>query len=319
MMPKLGTVLFILWIIALGTTPFYAENHIVRVAITIAMFSTMALSWNIIGGFAGYPSLATAAFVGVGSYVGAICQLQGVPMVGAWLMATLFVAVLSVAVGALLLRLKGHYFAIGSIVLVELFRLIVSSWSSLTGGGNGLNVPLLRWEPDEVAKLFLMIMLVLMVLAYVMNVLVKNHRLGFGLQCIRQNEDAADMVGVDTTKYKVIAFCLSTVLCGTVGAVYASWVGYIDPAESFQIVVTLKVAVMALLGGAGTVLGPVIGAATFIILEEVVWVNFLSWNRAILGVLIVILIFFLPHGILNLGLVSKIRKKVLARSRRSGS
>ncbi|WP_324752224.1 branched-chain amino acid ABC transporter permease [Roseovarius sp. Pro17] len=319
MMAKLGTLLFIIWIIVLGTTPFYAENHIVRVAITIAMFSTMAMSWNIIGGFAGYPSLATAAFVGVGSYVGAVSQINGVPMVAAWLLATLFVCILSAAVGALLLRLKGHYFAIGSIVLVELFRLIVSSWSSLTGGGNGLNVPILRWEPDEVAKLFLMVMLGLMVLAYIMNVLVKNHRLGFGLQCIRQNEDAADMVGVDTTKYKVIGFVLSTMLCGTVGAVYASWVGYIDPSESFQIVVTLKVPVMALLGGAGTVLGPVIGAATFIVLEELVWVNFLSWNRAILGVLIVILIFFLPHGILNIGLFSKLRRKAAAKSRKGDS
>lgn len=309
MMPRLGTVFFIAWIVVLGLTPLYAENYIVRAAITIAMFSTMALSWNIIGGYAGYPSLATAAFVGLGSYVGAVSQVNGVPMVAAWLLATIVVCVVSAAIGGLLLRLKGHYFAIGSIVLVELFRLIASSWSSVTGGGNGLNVPILRWEPSEVATLFLLVMVGLMILAYVMNVIVVKHRLGFGLQCVRQNEDAADMVGVNSIKYKVIGFMLSTMLCGTVGAVYASWVGYIDPTESFQIVLTLKVAVMALLGGAGTVLGPVIGAGTFVILEEVVWVNFLNWNRAILGVLIVILIFFLPHGILNLRLFSALTRK----------
>lgn len=307
MMVRTGTLLFIVWIVILGTTPLYAENYIVRAAIIIAMYSTLALSWNVIGGFAGYPSLATAAFVGLGSYVGAISQVHGVPMVAAWLLATLAVAIVSVAIGVLLLRLKGHYFAIGSIVLVELFRLIASSWSSVTGGGNGLNVPLLRWDPDTVARLFLLIMLGLMVIAFVMNVLVKRHRLGFGLECIRQNEDAADMVGVDTTKYKVIGFMLSTLLCGTVGAVYASWVGYIDPSESFNILLTLKVPVMVLLGGPGTLLGPVIGAGTFVILEELVWVNFLSWNRAILGVLIVILIFFLPHGILKIGIFSRFR------------
>jgi len=309
MMSRFAAVLFVVWIIILATTPFYAENYIVRAAIMIAMFSTLALSWNIIGGFGGYPSLATAAFVGLGNYVGAVSQVNGISMVAAWLLATLVVSVVAAGIGGLLLRLKGHYFAIGSIVLVELFRLIASSWSSVTGGGNGLNLPLLRWDPDDVGQFFLMVMLGLMVLAFTMNVIVKNHRLGFGLQCIRQNEDAADMVGVDTTRYKVIGFVLSAFLCGTVGAVYASWVGYIDPTESFQIALTLKVAVMAMLGGAGTLLGPVIGAGTFVILEEVVWVNFLSWNRAILGVLIVVLIFFLPNGVLNLRLFSFLRAK----------
>lgn len=316
MMSRFAAVLFIVWIIALGTTPLYAENYVVRGAIMIAMFSTLALSWNIIGGFAGYPSLATAAFVGLGSYVGAVAQVNGVPMVVAWLLATLVVGLVAAGIGGLLLRLKGHYFAIGSIVLVELFRLIASSWSSVTGGGNGLNVPLLRWEPNEVAQLFLLVMLGLMIVAFLMNVAVKNHRLGFGLQCIRQNEEAADMVGVNTTKYKVIGFAFSAFLCGTVGAVYASWVGYIDPTESFQIVLTLKVAVMALMGGAGTLLGPVIGASAFVILEEVVWVNFLSWNRAILGILIVVLIFYLPNGILNLRMFSFLRAKHKGNARR---
>jgi len=315
-MSRFAAILFVVWIIVLATTPLHAENYVVRGAIMIAMFSTLALSWNIIGGFAGYPSLATAAFVGLGSYVGAVSQVHGVPMVIAWLLATAVVGVVAAGIGGLLLRLKGHYFAIGSIVLVELFRLIASSWSSVTGGGNGLNVPLLRWEPDEVAQMFLLVMLGLMVLAFFMNVAIKNHRLGFGLNCIRQNEDAADMVGVDTTKYKVIGFTFSAFLCGTVGAVYASWVGYIDPTESFQIVLTLKVAVMALMGGAGTLLGPVIGASAFVILEEVVWVNFLSWNRAILGVLIVVLIFFLPNGILNLRIFSFLRAKHKGDARR---
>jgi len=316
-MSRYAVILFALWVVVLAATPFFAENYVVRAAIVIAMYSTMALSWNVIGGFAGYPSLATAAFVGLGSYVGAVSQVNGVPMVLAWALATLVVALVSLAIGALLLRLKGHYFAIGSIVLVELFRLIASSWSSVTGGGNGLNVPLLRWEPDDVGLFILMVMLALMILAFAMNVVVKNTRLGFGLQCIRQNEDAADMVGVNTTKYKVAGFMLSTILCGTVGAVYASWVGYIDPSESFQILLTLKVAVMALLGGAGTLLGPVVGAATFVILEEVVWVNFLSWNRAILGVLIVFLIFFLPNGILRTGAFSFLRSDGASGSKRA--
>ena len=299
MMARARFVLFALWIVVLATTPLYAENYIVRTAIIISMFSTLAYSWNLIGGMAGYPSFATAAFFGIGGYVGAIAQRNGVPMVLAWALATVVVAAFAAALGAILLRFKGHYFAVGSIAIVEVCRLITSSWAEVTGGGNGLNVPLLRWSPDAVATLFLIVMLVLMIAAFVMNVAVGLHRLGFGLKCIRQNEDAANMAGVNTTLYKVVAFTMSALFCGTVGAVYASWVGYIDPTDSFQIVMTLKVPVMVLLGGAGTIFGPALGAAAFVILEEVVWVNFLSWNRAILGGVIVLLIFFLPGGLLK--------------------
>lgn len=299
MMSRLGLFLFALWIVVLAATPLYAENYVVRAAIIIAMFSALAFSWNLIGGFTGYPSFATAAFFGLGCYVGAIAQRNGVPMAVAWVLPTIFVAGFAAALGTILLRLKGHYFAIGSIAIVEVCRLIISSWGEVTGGGNGLNVPLLRWSPDAVATLFLMVMLALMIVTFIMNAVVDRNRLGFGLKCIRQNEDAADMVGVNTTLYKVVAFTLSAVFCGTVGAVYASWVGYIDPTDSFQIVMTLKVPVMVLLGGAGTVFGPALGAALFIVLEELVWVNFLNWNRAILGGVIVFLIFFLPGGLLN--------------------
>jgi branched-chain amino acid transport system permease protein len=305
MMGRIGYLLFAVWIVVLATTPLHAENYVVRIAIIIAMYSTLAFSWNLIGGFTGYPSFATAAFFGLGCYVGAIAQRSGVPMFAAWILATILVAVFAAVLGYILLRLKGHYFAIGSIAIVEVCRLVISSWGSMTGGGNGLNIPLLQWSPEDVGAFFLVVMVVLMVVTFAMNVIVSRSRLGFGLRCIKQNEDAADMVGVNTTYYKVIAFTLSAVFCGTVGAAYASWVGYIDPTDSFQIVMTLKVPVMVLLGGAGTLLGPALGAAAFVILEEIVWANFLSWNRAILGAVIVLLIFFLPGGLLKLSFARK--------------
>ena len=299
-MSRLGIVLFTLWVVALATTPLWAENHVVRIAIMIAMFSALAFSWNFIGGFTGYPSFATVAFFGIGCYVGAVAQRNGVPMVVAWLLATIVVGVFAAALGAILLRLKGHYFAIGSIAVVEVCRLVISSWRSVTGGGDGLSIPILRWEPSEVTTFFLMVMLAIMLVAFAANVLVDRHRLGFGMRCIRQNEDAANMVGVNTTLYKVIAFTLSALFCGTVGAAYASWVGYIDPSDSFQILLSIKVPVMVLLGGPGTILGPALGAAAFVLLEEVFWANFLEWNRAILGAVIVFLVFFLPGGLLKL-------------------
>jgi branched-chain amino acid transport system permease protein len=308
---RMHYVIFALWVLALVTTPLWASNYILRLATMIAMFTALTLSWNFIGGFAGYPSFSTAAFFGLGCYAGALSQRSGVPMVLAWGIATVVVGAFAGALGAIILRLRGHYFAIGSIGVVEVVRLIVSSWGSLTGGGDGLNLPLLTGGPDEVARIFLLVMTVIMVAVFVLTVVVDRNRLGFGLRCIQQNEDAANMVGVDTTRYKVVAYILSALFCGTVGAAYASWAGYIDPNDSFSIIMTIKVPVMCLLGGPGTVLGPVVGTAAFTLLEEVFWANFLDYNRAILGAVIVVLIFFLPGGLLGLsyrGLAARFAK-----------
>jgi branched-chain amino acid transport system permease protein len=311
-------IAFALWVVVLASTPLWAENYTVRMAILIAMFTALTLSWNFIGGFTGYPSLATAAFFGLGSYVGALSQGAGAPMLVAWIAATVFVGVLAAVFGVIILRLRGHYFAIGSFGLVEVLRLVISSWGSLTGGGDGLNVPLVQGGPSAVAQTFLAVMVVIMVIVFVVTVIVDRGRLGFGLRCIQQNEDAADMVGIDTNRYKVFAFTLSALFCGTVGAAYASWTGYIDPTDSFSILMSIKVPVMCLLGGAGTLLGPVVGTATFMILEEIMWSNFLDYNRAILGAVTVALILFLPGGLLRIDYRSLVAR-IAARPGRSGA
>ena len=291
--------IFIVFAVMLAAVPLVGNNYYKQQATFIAMFAALALSWNIIGGLAGYPSFATAAFVGLGSYVGALLQNAGTPMVLAWVGATAVTAVFAALLGFGLLRMRGHYFAVGSISIVELLRLIASTWSDLTGGGDGLNLPILAGGPEFAGRVFLYAMLVVMVLAFIMAVLVDRSRLGFGLRCIEQNEDAADMVGIDVRRYKTAAFTLSAFLCGTVGAISASWVAYIAPTDAFSILLTLKVPVMVLLGGPGTLLGPVIGATAFVIIEQTVWSRFLEYNQAALGIVIVLLIFFLPGGLMG--------------------
>src|SRR5262249_10361045 len=147
---------------------------------TIAMYTSLTLSWNFIGGFTGYPSFSTAAFFGLGCYAGALAQRAGVPMVPAWIVATLFVAAFATALGAIILRLRGHYFAIASFGLVEVVRLVISSWGGLTGGGDGLNLPLLGGGPNAVARIFLIVMIAIMIIAFVVTALVDRSRLGFG-------------------------------------------------------------------------------------------------------------------------------------------
>jgi branched-chain amino acid transport system permease protein len=311
--------LFGIWVLALATTPLWAGNYIVRLAIIVAMNTALTLSWNFIGGFAGYPSFATAAFFGLGCYAGALTQIAGLPLVFAWLFAMGFVGLFAAVLGGIILRLRGHYFAIASFGLVEVVQLAISSSGRLTGGGDGLNVPLLSGGPEVIARVFLAVMLIIMLVVFAVTVVIDRNRLGFGLRCIQQNEDAADMVGIDTTRYKIIAFALSAIFCGAVGAAYASWTGYIDPDDSFSIVLTVKVPVMCLLGGAGTVFGPIVGTAAFLFLDEIFWSNFLEYNRAILGAVIVIVIFLLPGGLLNVRLhptlASWAKKKAITRQR----
>ena len=144
--------LFGAWVLALASTPLWGGNYVIRLAITIAMYSALTLSWNFIGGFTGYPSFSTAAFFGLGSYVGALSQNAGAPMLVAWLAATLFVALFTAGLGGIILRLRGHYFAIGSIGIVEVTRLVIASWGKSLGSQRPL-LALRRGNRPEVRRL----------------------------------------------------------------------------------------------------------------------------------------------------------------------
>lgn len=303
-------------IAAIALLPVLGDNYLLRLGTMFSMYAVMALSWNIIGGYTGYPSFATAAFFGLGAYTGAILQGTGVPMPLAWTAGCLAAAVFAAALGAAILHLKGHYFAIASLVVAEVLLEITNSWTSLTGGGMGLNLPVLQMSVDAQARLFFWSMLALATLAFAMNWLVSISKLGFALRCIRQNEDASAMVGVNTTFYKVVGFVLSAVAVGGAGAIYASWVFYIEPPDVFNVLISVKPIVIALLGGAGTVFGPAIGAAVFIAMEEWVWRSFLSIHAAVLGLLIVALIFVLPNGLLGLIPQRQARRELRSERRR---
>ena len=283
---------------ALVALPFAGNNYVIRLATVMAMYAVLALSWNFVGGLAGYPSFATAAFFGLGAYVGAIAQGQGAPLVAAWTLAGAGAAVFAAGLGLVLLRLRGHYFAIGSLVVAEVLREITNSWTGLTGGGMGLNLPILRIGVTAQAQLFYAAMTALAVLTLAATVAVSRGRLGFGLRTIQQNEAAAGMLGLNTTLYKTVAFTVSAVFAGAAGGVYASWVSYIEPADVYDVLLSVKPIVMALLGGVGTVLGPVLGAVVFLALEELVWRQFLYIHAGLLGLIIVVLIYVLPRGLL---------------------
>jgi branched-chain amino acid transport system permease protein len=287
-------------VLLVALVPWLAGNYAVRVATAICLSVTLALSWNFIGGYAGYPSFATAAFFGFGAYAGAILQTKGTPMVLAWFAALALTAAFAWVLGFAILRLRGHYFAVGSFAVLELAKLAASTWTGLTGGGTGLNVPILPGGPEFAGRVFLYAMLGLALVTFSAAVYVDRSRLGFGLRCIRQNESAANMLGVDVDRLKIAAFVLSGMFVGACGAIYASWVSYIDPTDSFSILMTIKVPVMVLLGGAGTLFGPIVGVVAFQLLEEKIWSSFLDIHSAVLGLVIVLLVFLLPGGLVCL-------------------
>jgi len=293
--------IFILAIVAaFFTALIFGGNYALRLATIFAMYATLALSWNIIGGLAGYPSFATAAFFGLGTYASAILQSSGMPMLLAWPLGGLTAAVFAAVIGLAILHLKGHYFAIASLALVEVLRELVNINDRLTGGGMGLNLPVTQGGVTQQAVYFLAAMLALAAVTLLSAAAVHRGKLGFALRCIQQNEEAAVMLGVNARLYKAAAFTLSAAFPGVAGGIYASWVHYIDPSDVFDILLSVKPLVMVLVGGLGTLFGPVIGAAVFLALEEAVWRSFLTVHAAVLGALIVALILFLPHGLMSL-------------------
>jgi branched-chain amino acid transport system permease protein len=301
-------------VLGLATLPLVGGPYALRIGTFASMYAILAVSWNVIGGMAGYPSFATAAFFGFGAYAGGVLLAAGAGLLTAVAAAGAMAFLGAVLLGAILLRLRGHYFAIASLAVAEVLRELTNAATDLTGGGMGLNIPLssVVTSVEGEARFFFFAMWMLLVVTLVVVVAVERSKLGFGLRCIRQNESAADMIGVHATLYKSLAFALSGIFVAMAGVLYAGWVHYIEPPDVYDILYSVKPIVMALLGGLGSTLGAVIGAFLFLGIEELVWRNLLQIHTGVLGLLIVVLLLFLPKGITSFadtGFWKRLRQK----------
>ena len=307
-MSRANLTLLIL-VAALATLPLFGGAYALRLGTMACMYAVLALSWNVVGGFAGYPSFATAAFFGFGAYVTGVLLNAGASLIVGTLAALVSGFVLAGLLGVVLLRLRGHYFAIASLSLVGVLRELVNNATDLTGGGMGLNIPLASGSSILAdATFFFYAMWGLLLATALMLIVVSISKLGFGLTCIRQNETAANMIGLNATLYKSIAFGLSACFVAAAGGVYAAWVHYIDPSDVFDILYSVKPIVMTLMGGLGSPLGALCGALLYLGLEEVVWRNYIQIHSGVLGLLIVALLLLLPHGIVSLRIGNLWRK-----------
>ncbi len=279
----------------LAVMPFFVSNYIVTFTIQMFMWIALAGSWNLISGFTGYVSFGHVAFFGTGAYTAAILiGKAGWHWVPAGLAGSMTAATLALIIGYPCLRLKGPYFAIAMLGLNEVVRALVSYFEGLTGGGSGISLqPILSLQPIYYAMGGVALAVVLLTYRIITS------RFGLRLFSIREDELAAEVMGIHTARLKLYAFLLSAAGPGIVGGFYAWYASHIEPLGTFQLLTTITMIIMCLFGGKGTVLGPVVGATALSIFQELVWVRFLFVHQAIFGALIVGVVLLMPKGILG--------------------
>jgi branched-chain amino acid transport system permease protein len=259
------------------------------------MYVVLALSWNIISGFTGYTSFGHVIFYGIGSYTCAILVADhGWHWLPTLLVAAGVAAAVGLALGYPVLRLKGPYFAIAMLGAAEGMRVIATVWDGLTHGGLGISFPSTE---NSVATYYamLVLMLVTIVVAYVVG----HSRFGIRLNAIREDELAAQALGINATAYKLAAFTLSAVFPAVAGGIQAYKVLYIDPPSVFLVQITIAMALMSMLGGKGTVIGPIVGAVLLYTAQELTWVNFPTAHLIAYGLFIVVIARFMPRGLVG--------------------
>jgi len=298
-----------------GALPLVGEPYTLRLGTFACMYAVMAVSWHVIGGLAGYPSFGTAAFFGLGAYAGGIMLAQGhsLPLAAATAGAIAFGG--AMLLGAVLLRLRGHYFAIASLAVAEVLRELTNTATDLTGGGMGLNIPLDTGLAAGMAGIiaeasyFFIAMWALLLVTLVVVVLVERSRLGFGLACIRQNELRARFLGYPVWRLKFAVFVLSTAIAGLSGALFA-----MAQQSAYPNVMSLHqsgfVVMMVLVGGGlASFWGPLVGAAFFILARDLLGAYTETWLLWY-GLVFIAVVLWKPEGLAGIGrsLAARVRR-----------
>ena len=300
--------------------PVLVNKSQVRILTIVAMFIVMAESWNLIGGLTGYAAFGNVAFFGLGAYTCAVLvdpHKANLPFPVALALCWIVPAVFAALIGVPLLRLRGHYFAIATLGTSVAVGEVVKNQEWL-GGSTGLFPPIIR----SADLLFLYLMVAAAGLAVIVNWFVLRSRFGYGLIAIRENEDAAAVLGVNTTAYKVAAFTLAAALTGVAGGIFAQWNSFISLDNVFPIEYNVQMILMAVMGGAGTLFGPVAGAIVleFLIQSLAGHGSVAIYAQIALGVLLAVTVIFVPRGVVDFfGGSSKLSLRFFRRSLRETS
>jgi branched-chain amino acid transport system permease protein len=288
-------IAFLVWL------PWNVSAYWVRVFTGVFMMATVAQSFNVIMGISGYLAFGHTVFFGLGAYaVGSTMYHWGISFWLSLIFAAIVPSLYALLLGYPLLRLRSQYFATATIGLLFGTRELVINLRKITLGSSGLVVPSVFDTPRAVVVGYYMLMLVLMVISTFVVWLVVRSRFGYGLRAIKSDEDVAQVMGVPTTSYKIIAWVIAAAMAGLAGGLFAGSLGYLAPGNVFNITQVVKAFAMMLIGGAGSVFGPVFGAILLELLSEYLWGSFVEYHMIILGAVIVIITLVLPQGMSDL-------------------
>lgn len=272
--------------IVLAFAPLFTKTYYLALLTSVLCWIGLAVSWHFFSGTTKYVSLGSAAFFGVGVYITAIFS-NSLPFPVVLLLSAAINFIFALCVGLVTLRLKGIYFAILTFGLAELLNNAILFWEMQVTGTRGRFV-----TPIDVYYPILIITFIIMVSV----IILRRTRLGLGLRMIGQSEEAAVHFGVNTTLYKVLGFAVSSMFMGLLGAAFAPRWGYIDSGIAFNALYSFMPAIMTLFGGAGRLIGPVVGAIVVSLLEEYLLTTFKDYFMIILGGIMIIIILALPEG-----------------------
>lgn len=297
-MRRFGFWTFIsLAVAAAWLAPSFLDAYALRVASGILMWVAMAEALNIILGLGGYPAFGNAAFMGVGAYTAAILLEAQLPFWLVLVAAALVCGMMATLIGLPVLRLRGHYFAIATVGINFALLSLVENLR-ITGGGSGLSVPFFPGSAEDLSTFFFYAFAALAIASIILVDFIRRSPLGYALRAIQASEEAAKVIGINCTLYKVAAWSISAAVTGIAGGIYAYWTGYISPDYMFNIVNSVKLFIMVLLGGAGTVFGPVLGAVGIEAISEFFWSTLGDLHLIALGLIILLVGLFMPKGVL---------------------
>ncbi len=292
----------------LALLPFSGlSTYMMHIIILMIMWSVIGMAWNLLGGYCGQVSFGHAAFFGVGAYTAGILYFK--LGISAWWGIPLSVVVLALealVIGFICLRLRGPFFALATLAMGEVLRVTAENLRDFTQGTLGILIKERTWVEKT---WYYYIILAIAVLTYIVVKKIIESKLGYYFVAIREDQDAAESLGINTTLYKTIALVISAVLTGLAGAFYTNYMGYIDPEVVFALHdISIITIMIVMVGGVATYWGPVVGAGIMVVLAE--WIRSLprigTAHQTLFGVLLILIIIFLPNGVV--GDFSKIKR-----------
>ena len=294
-----GAILLFLILLPLTTT----RTDLLTWFIFTLMYITLSQSWNVIGGYAGQQNLGHAAFFGLGALSTRYIWLSGIPLPLAFIAGALVATIFGTLIGFPAFRLKGIYFVIGTLVLAEILRII---FDTLLPRAMVLPSKLLA-DYSLIPRYY--VSLVIAILSIATVYVIGRSRLGLEMISIREDEEAAEALGVNTQKYKLVAFLISTFMAGLAGGIYAYYSSAAQPGYLFESVWTFDAVIIVFVGGVGTIIGPIVGSVFFVLLQRLLSLYLPGGiHVAVFGALFIIVVLFLPGGLIEL--MTKLRKKI---------